>query len=108
MDAPIDKSVLICWASVLSGVNIPTWIHEIVEKPKINDLESESIPLGKREKDTHLFIIAALADKAKISLDEHYSAAKIIQDHLADLGVERAENTIASKLKEARLLLENF
>jgi hypothetical protein len=65
--------------------------HRIAQKP--------DQPLDTKERNTLLIIIAALAKEAKIPLDKHDKAGKIIAGLTERLGAPVSDDAIASKIK---------
>jgi hypothetical protein len=65
------------------------------EKPKDK-------PLGKRERDTLLVIIAALAEMAKLNLNTPSAAAAAIESKTVEMGARVAARTIENHLNSVR------
>jgi hypothetical protein len=85
---------------------IPNDSHFVVRTVALQELENslsnleqpEQKPLGKREKDTLLVIIAALAQMAKLKLNHPSAAATAIESATALMGARVSDRTILNHL----------
>lgn len=87
---------------------IARWLDAIGHKPVYQfagkgpgvDVSGSEKPLGTRERDTLLTIIAVLCDEAKIPRNKTAKAAALIQGMAAKMGVSIGETTIEVHLKK--------
>lgn len=87
-----EKNISISWLD-----NARSAGYLIDPKPK---MANEEKPLGNRERETLLAIIAALCKEAKIPYDKPAKAAGMIQNTAATMGISIGETTIEGHLKK--------
>jgi hypothetical protein len=94
---------------------IPNDSHLVVRTEALRELEEtlsdaekpKEKPLGKRERDTLLVIIRALANMAKLNLNTPSAAAASIESETAKMGARVAARTIENHLNSAREACED-
>jgi hypothetical protein len=82
-------------------------LHDLEARQSEPDQKAER-PLGQRERDTLLVIIASLADLPKVDVKKHSKAALAIQSQAAGMGVRVGARTIEDHLKRIPDALEKF
>jgi hypothetical protein len=80
-------------------------LHDLEARHSESDQKAER-PLGQRERDTLLVIIASLADLPKVDVKKHSKAALAIQSQAARMGVRVGARTIEDHLKRIPDALE--
>ena len=76
------------------------WAEQFSDGPIIDK------PLGNRERETLLTIIAALCKEAKLDYTKHAKTAGLIQGTAASMGLSIGETTIEGHLKKISIVLK--